>query len=405
MSDSTTAPQGRPPHRPAVSIPAALLALLLALLGVTAVACEEKPKCESVKTAPKGDERPFEILFDSTADATAGRFPPALRTMIRKAAAHPDVFSGAAVQGNAPSDFWRFEGYTAHPRSDDPERRGHLADLVTGCVVAQASAMAPRAPNTDLLIALQRVGDHIANRPQHATVAVVSNGLNNTPPLDLRELIAESRPAARVIEELGARDQLPALAGADVTFYGLGDTRPGVPALPKPYRDWLIGLWLGICKAAKAASCKSDSGVSGDRAPKNRPADAPFPQLTSGAVSGGPPVVGDTMFEPGSARLFPEADNVLRPVARQLRSGRSATVIGHTAHWGSTAYRRSLSGDRAYAVARRLLELGVDASRLKVVAKGSDDPLIRDIDPGTGRLIPDAAIRNRRVEIRLWDPR
>lgn len=122
----------------------------------------------------------------------------------------------------------------------------------------------------------------------------------------------------------------------------------------------------------------------------------------SGAATGGgaPPTAAasialDVPFEINSSALKPSAAAQLGQLAGALRSeelGRYRFLIaGHTDASGDAAYNRRLSGRRADAVRRRLIEAGVAADRLDARGFGEDEPL----DPA----VPNAAA-NRRVEIR-----
>ncbi|WP_440104006.1 OmpA family protein [Streptosporangium sp. H16] len=395
-------------HRTTLGHPILIGLVVLALIvaaGLTS--CAKSPDCGSIKTAPTGKERLFDIVYDVTADAVNGTFPSPLLTKIYEGARRSDVFAAGAVQGTASSDFWKFEGYTAHPVSDDESRRVRLARMLAECVVNRTSTMRAKTPDTNLLAALQRVGDHIANRPRPATVAVISNGLNNTAPLDLRQLIARSTSVDEIVTQLAAGGHLPSLTGAEVTFYGLGDSHPDDPPLPKPYQDWVESLWTAICFKAGAVTCEKELGVAGSGRPSDPPSDAPFPELVPAAITNPEhPVIGDAMFEPGSARLSPDADAALEPVVEWLRAPHhTVSVVGHTASWGTEDYRLSLSRERAQAVANRIAGLGGDPTRIADDGVGSRQPKTPDTDPVTGELVTAAAVANRRVEIFLNDAR
>lgn len=108
----------------------------------------------------------------------------------------------------------------------------------------------------------------------------------------------------------------------------------------------------------------------------------------------------DVLFETGSARLRPQADAKLRPIAGYLRAHASQQlrVDGYTDSVGSAQANLLLSRDRARAVADALTALGVDGARLHLEGHGEDSPIASNLD-AQGRQ------QNRRVEVTLLGAR
>lgn len=99
-------------------------------------------------------------------------------------------------------------------------------------------------------------------------------------------------------------------------------------------------------------------------------------------------------FEPNSSRVKPESgallgDLVAAMISPELREHRFV-IEGHTDARGNAAANRRLSQQRAEEVRQYLILLGVHASRLQAVGKGSSEPLNRQ-DP--------LAAENRRVRV------
>ncbi|MDH3294963.1 MAG: OmpA family protein, partial [Acidimicrobiia bacterium] len=69
-------------------------------------------------------------------------------------------------------------------------------------------------------------------------------------------------------------------------------------------------------------------------------------------------------------------------------------IVGHTDDLGPEDENLILSQDRADAVKARLVELGIEETRLTARGEGEQSPLI---DEDT----PEARARNRRIEFRL----
>ena len=101
-------------------------------------------------------------------------------------------------------------------------------------------------------------------------------------------------------------------------------------------------------------------------------------------------------FEFDSAKLLSESKPLLNNLAKAINSDKlknyTFLVEGHTDAIGSADYNKSLSNQRAQAVASYLSALGVSKVRLKTVGKGSNELLFPDK--------PDSS-ENRRVKIVL----
>ena len=97
-------------------------------------------------------------------------------------------------------------------------------------------------------------------------------------------------------------------------------------------------------------------------------------------------------FEVGKATLKPEADVEINRIKGLMDQDASLKfeVQGHCDNTGSTDVNNKLSQQRAEAIVARLVELGIDGSRLTAVGKGSSDP-IADNSTDEGRA------KNRRV--------
>lgn len=104
-------------------------------------------------------------------------------------------------------------------------------------------------------------------------------------------------------------------------------------------------------------------------------------------------------FVTDSARLTSKGAAVVREAASLLEDHPNVTVRieGHTDHVGTAAYNRELSQDRAQTVLDRLVELGVDESRLTARGYGESDPVVE-----SPRDLAELE-KNRRVEFVVLD--
>jgi outer membrane protein OmpA-like peptidoglycan-associated protein len=108
----------------------------------------------------------------------------------------------------------------------------------------------------------------------------------------------------------------------------------------------------------------------------------------------------DVLFEPNSAQLLPGATALLQRAAAELPPGAHVDLVGRTATFGTAESSRAFSLDRALACRDALVAAGVPAARITTEGLGFDRPLVPDLDAG-GRLIPDAARRNRTVTMTI----
>jgi outer membrane protein OmpA-like peptidoglycan-associated protein len=105
-------------------------------------------------------------------------------------------------------------------------------------------------------------------------------------------------------------------------------------------------------------------------------------------------VPGSVSFTTGSAALDPKLFSTLDRIAGTLNEypETSIIVVGHTDSVGSTESNRTLSHNRAGAVADYLSQHGVNRARMVVESRGEAEP-IADNETESGRA------RNRRVEM------
>lgn len=107
-------------------------------------------------------------------------------------------------------------------------------------------------------------------------------------------------------------------------------------------------------------------------------------------------VLQNVNFEFDKDRLTPEAEDVLRGVAKGLLSQKDLRVelAGHTDSKGSDSYNQKLSDRRAASVSRFLIAEGVPASQFVSKGYGESQPIdTNETDEGRAR--------NRRVEFKV----
>ncbi len=280
----------------------------------------------------------------------------------------------------------------------DQGRRRELSGAEVDRIAEVIGSAASNAPGLDLLGVL----DHVGRTPGRATAVVISSGLQTTGALAVPRLGWDQVGSAAVVEQ-AKRDRLvPDLRGKRVVFTGLGEVSSPQEALPAPLRERLVALWLGICRAGGGdCSIDTDPLVGGAPLSTEPVPTVPVPQPPPIPVGSRAPIElpSDTLFDPDSTALRPDAEALMRRVAAAL-GGRGANLVGHTASVGPADTARALSLRRAEAVRDALVALGVPATALTVTGVGFDQPLAPDRD-GAGDLVPAAAQRNRTVSVTI----
>lgn len=87
-------------------------------------------------------------------------------------------------------------------------------------------------------------------------------------------------------------------------------------------------------------------------------------------------------FDPGQSRLRADGREVLDQAARLFREGDPLVMIvsGQADTTGDARRNLLLSQERASAVAKGLMDRGIPATRLHILAKGESEPLVKTGD-------------------------
>jgi outer membrane protein OmpA-like peptidoglycan-associated protein len=175
---------------------------------------------------------------------------------------------------------------------------------------------------------------------------------------------------------------------------------------------WCLGAGSGVALAQAPSAAPgtqqmidalSPAGNRGRNLLVRQSADAPAAAASGAAVAATPgsataePAPSLSLaiqFESNSSRVRPESgallgDLVAAMISPDLKDSRFV-IEGHTDARGIAAANRRLSQERAEEVRQYLMLLGVHASRLKAVGKGSSEP-VNTKDP--------LAAENRRVRV------
>jgi outer membrane protein OmpA-like peptidoglycan-associated protein len=281
-----------------------------------------------------------------------------------------------------------------------PEQDSQMIDQglqrISATVTSQVTALASNEPVLDLLTGL----NDAARRSPKSTIVVISSGLQDTGLADFAGLGWDFRNAD-VIETLRSKGFLPDLVGKKVVFVGLGNTAGGTQVpLPAPMQTKVQSLWMDLCHAAKADDCATDRPASDEPPTSSAPAKTvavPTFALPPLPVNGGSmPLATEALFAPDSAELLPQAQGPLATLADELRArGATVDLVGHTWSVGPADTARTLSQQRAQAVADALVAHGLPTQHLgTVTGVGYDSPV-----PVTGTDPAGTAAANRVVVV------
>jgi len=345
------------------------------------------------------------VVWDSTASVADMPFPTGLAADIEAASKKDGSLTVIAVDGEgvAPRIIVKDAALSTRGERDRPSV-AKLAAVMPSCAQAlYTTTIVPTAPGTDLHRALA-VAAEIADPA--AIVWTVSDLLPTT-----GQLVLTKGELPRPADEVAATAAASAPVDLrDITWKisGLGNaTSPLLSA----NREWVRSYAEGLCRAWHANGCDSIQldPVNPERTATGLPADEipQFPAVTTRSTASGctftlPEVL---TFAGGSAALRQDADDLLTEPLGLLSSSPGATVrvVGHTA--SSASYTEgelvALSEARAQAVADRILAAGIDAGRVDIRGVGDSAPLAEDIDPATGRQIPEVAAAERRVDVEV----
>jgi len=222
--------------------------------------------------------------------------------------------------------------------------------------------------------------------------------------------LVSTGPNLRFGYELGAGGTLgklgPIALGPYVRF--LHVLQPPIP-LQDPSSAMVLSAGLSLSyslgePAPAPAASGAPAGGPANRVPQ-RPRVAPAAQVASGEdlvvltrdkiQIKAPTRFENIRFEPGTAQIARESYLVLATVAKVIflhPEIRRVRIEGHTDSVGGREANRELSGRRAEAVRRHLIEMnGVEADRLEAVGYGPDQPV-------AGNDTPEGRSQNRRVE-------
>ncbi|HXU26730.1 MAG TPA: OmpA family protein, partial [Bacteroidia bacterium] len=121
-------------------------------------------------------------------------------------------------------------------------------------------------------------------------------------------------------------------------------------------------------------------------------------------VVGSKIVLNNIFFDFDKATLRPQSNVELRNLLLIMKGNPNMKVeiSGHTDSKGTDAYNQKLSEERAQAVVKRLIENGIDATRMKAKGYGKTMPAAAN-KKANGSDDPNGRQLNRRVELKITE--
>ena len=236
------------------------------------------------------------------------------------------------------------------------------------------------------------------------SIICCGTGLGTTGYMDFQNNLLSAEPDV-IVEMLQEREALPDLKDITVYWFGMGQVAaPQEKLNPKQSKN-LENIWKAVIEASGGEFVSNEYiTVSGELNTSDElpsvsvvevPADKPIvfePEVLEQAETEEetssendnafeePIALGESQVEfigDKSEYLHPEtAVETIRPIAEYLINHETVPLllIGATAGDNTNESTLQLSADRAEAVKRTLVELGVDESRINTIGMGSDDP-------------------------------
>lgn len=260
----------------------------------------------------------------------------------------------------------------------------------------------------DMLKAIEIATRSFADAPEgcEKQILVLDSGIPTAGVLNFSKADFLNADPTATVDLLSAWDALPSLSETTVTWIGLADVASPQKEISPAQKTNLQKLWTVIIERAggKANIC--------DTLPSNTDnAASDFPKVSAidfagdetDSLSDVDAVVFRNIQFLGDTTEYADPNavaEILKPVADYLKGTPDfiVLVVGTTAGENSRAYCLRLSSERADAVRRTLIALGVAASQVIAIGVGYDgDPWHLPDTASDGTLIESIASQNRKV--------
>lgn len=257
-------------------------------------------------------------------------------------------------------------------------------------LISVASECKANDTEADLLEGL-RLAVRSVNSLQDAKnkiIIVIDSGLSTSGLLKFQNNIINAE-ATSIVDQLKEREAIPDFSDITVQFIHLGDVAAPQDELTSQQVSKVEQIWQAIVEAGNGR-CELLSSVPNEKKPEGEylkvtKIDLPKEEAieytgTSDIDINSPLVISEKQigFIGDSAEYVDNeaAIEIIKPIATYLKKNKDIAIllVGTTAGDSDNSYTRELSGDRADAVKRTLISLGVSERRIKTLGMGCTDP-------------------------------
>jgi OOP family OmpA-OmpF porin len=338
----------------------------------TSTSVASNGKCH-ITTAPA----PLAIAVGDRSNVPALSYPPLLVSLLAAAANGGKRISLIRIDGQpkifSPVPFTT-TAKNSRARSHDVDQ--YVNDTIVP-ILAPHGEIAAKVPQANVLAALDLAAS--ATGPG-GNIVLIDSGLQTVTPLNYADPGLLMSPPSDIVKFLRQQNLLPHLHGRHVLLVGFGYTASPQPALNQAQQDSVIAQWEAVIKASGGCAVV-------DSAPNTSPEQRDLPVVS--------------VVVPPKTPSFANCAT-LGQLATKLKQGSEhITLIGSTSTEGGNAINNPLSRERAQAVEKVLVSLGIASSRITTIGDGSHWPgRVPDIGPH-GELLPGPAEEDREVIVQL----
>lgn len=379
-------------------------------VGVVAIGAplseQEQESCRAVFSSAPSSPESVVLVLDRTASNPLAELPRALTDDLHRTSLAGGSLTviGVNGQGTAPTVLVKQAGLSRPGPRDAPSVED-IARHISACVGWLSGTTTPQGTGTDLYAAAALAGEVT---DAESTVWWLTDLQINAGQASLVGVNHIDDEASEAAAATTARAPLD-LGGATLKIDGIGNT---TQVIPPAAREWLTDFAKALCKGWKASGCGKIRTQPGTGQPvaaaASLPDDPALPwpsaaPTTATAASQGCYYQGIAHFAASTDRMLEGEENRVKRLIASMQSHPRSTarVTGHTASKDRATREEHLrlSLQRAKVVGDHLVAAGIAPDRITTNGVGDRDPIAEDVDPASGKQLPDKAHQERRVDV------